>query len=158
VHVDLDTLLRGVVGDGECCELVGWGPVPVSTVEEMIEAGAFLCAVATKGCDLTNVVHLGRRPTALQTTALQWLYPTCAVQGCGQVARLEKDHRHDWARTKVTMLGGLDLLCRYHHGLKTTKNWALVDGRGKRAFVAPEDPRHPRHSGDAHAHAPPDAA
>jgi hypothetical protein len=78
------------------------------------------------------------------------------VQGCGQVARLEKDHRDDWARTKVTMLGGLDLLCRYHHGLKTTKNWALVNGRGKRAFVAPEDPLHPRHANRAHA--PPQVA
>ena len=153
VRADLDALLRGVVADGEVCELVGWGPMPVSTVEEMIASGALLCAVATKGCDVASVVHLGRRPTALMTTALQWLYPTCAVQGCGQVARLQKDHRDDWARTKVTMLGGLDLLCAYHHGLKTTKNWALVEGKGKRAFVAPEDPRHPNR-----AHAPPQVA
>jgi hypothetical protein len=86
-------------------------------------------------------------------TALQWLYPTCAVEGCGQVARLQKDHRDDWARTKVTFFLGLDLLCAHHHGLKTRANWGLVDGKGKRAFVAPDDPRHPNY-----AHAPPEAA
>ena len=45
----------------------------------------------------------------------------------------------------------LDLLCPFHHGLKTTKNWALVDGHGKRAFVPPDDPAHPVYR----EHAPP---
>jgi hypothetical protein len=44
------------------------------------------------------------------------------------------------------MLEMLDRLCRYHHRLKTTKGWALVEGTGKRDFVPPEDPRHPRYS------------
>jgi len=44
------------------------------------------------------------------------------------------------------MLEMLDRLCRYHHRLKTTKGWALVEGTGKRDFVPPEDPRHPRHA------------
>jgi hypothetical protein len=153
VRVDFDTLLRGYPTEGETCELVGFGPVAVSAVQEMIESGALLAAVATKGTDLTNVVHLRRRPTALMETALEWLYPTCAVQGCGQVARLQRDHRLDWSRTKVTLLNGLDLLCSFHHGLKTRDNWALVDGKGKRAFVPPENPRHPNY-----AHAPPSAA
>jgi len=43
------------------------------------------------------------------------------------------------------MLELLDRLCRYHHRLKTTKGWALVEGSGKRDFVPPEDPRHPRY-------------
>jgi hypothetical protein len=40
------------------------------------------------------------------------------------------------------MLELLDRLCRYHHRLKTTKGWALVEGSGKRDFVPPADPRH----------------
>ncbi|MBV9664165.1 MAG: hypothetical protein JOZ37_09370, partial [Actinobacteria bacterium] len=144
---------RGVVEEGETCELVGYGPIAVSAVEEMIGSGAIVCAVGTKACDLVSVVHLKRRPTAVMETALQWLYPTCAVEGCGQVGRLERDHRDDWSKTKQTFFLGLDLLCPFHHGLKTTKNWQLVRGKGKRAFVAPDDPRHPKH-----AHAPPDAA
>ena len=51
------------------------------------------------------------------------------------------------ARTHVTVLDLLDRLCGLHHGLKTHQGWRLVDGRGKRAFVAPDDPRHPRHRG-----------
>ena len=38
----------------------------------------------------------------------------------------------------------LDRLCGHHHDLKTIDNWALAAGRGKRPFVPPGDPRHPR--------------
>ena len=37
----------------------------------------------------------------------------------------------------------LDRLCRHHHKPKTHHGWALIEGRGKRAFVPPHDPRHP---------------
>jgi hypothetical protein len=56
------------------------------------------------------------------------------------------DHREDWAATHVTLLSLIDRLCPHHHRLKTRQNWGLVDGRGKRAFVAPTDARHPRHA------------
>ena len=71
--------------------------------------------------------------------------PTCAVEGCTQRARLQRDHRIDWAQVHVTVFEWLDLLCPFHHGLKTRENWALVEGLGKRAFVPPGDPRHPNH-------------
>jgi hypothetical protein len=51
------------------------------------------------------------------------------------------------------MLEWLDRMCDHHHDMKTRKGWMLVIGTGKRAFVAPEDPRHPNN-----AHAPPNAA
>jgi hypothetical protein len=160
IRCDLDSLLRGYPVDGETCEVAGV-PVAVSAVEDALASGsAFIAAVLTRAEQLVGFVHLGRRPTAGQQTGLEWIHPTCAVEGCGQSARLQRDHRVDWARSKVTMFELLDLLCAFHHGLKTTKGWALVDGRGKRPFVAPEDPRHPRPPGcRAHPpHAPPDAA
>src|SRR5205085_7398521 len=50
VRIDLPTLLRGHPLDGETCELVGYGPVAVSAVRDMIESGnPFLAAVATSG-------------------------------------------------------------------------------------------------------------
>ncbi|HET7719185.1 MAG TPA: DUF222 domain-containing protein, partial [Acidimicrobiales bacterium] len=67
-----------------------------------------------------------------------------AAEDCTSVAWLENDHRLDWAASHTTMLDLLDRLCSHHHDLKTIDNWALVDGHGKRAFVAPDDPRHPR--------------
>ncbi|HLY83879.1 MAG TPA: hypothetical protein VKQ71_12880, partial [Acidimicrobiales bacterium] len=71
------------------------------------------------------------------------LYPACAVAGCPTQAHLEIDHRIDWAQTHYTVVDLLDRLCTFHHDLKTHDGWALIDGRGKRAFVAPDDPRHP---------------
>ena len=38
----------------------------------------------------------------------------------------------------------LDPLCDPDHDLKTYEGWALVEGKGKRPMVPPDDPRHPR--------------
>ena len=113
---------------------------------DLLDTGdPFLAAVVTKGQEVAGVAHLGRRPTAVQQTALEWLYPTCAVEGCSSVAWLENDHRIDWARSRVTVLDLLDRLCTHHHDLKSLDGWGLVEGRGKRAFVPPDDARHPGH-------------
>jgi hypothetical protein len=113
----------------------------------------FLAAVVTKGVVVVGVAHLGRRANAHQQTALEWLYPTCPVEGCSSLTWLENDHRIDWAASHVTVLDLLDRLCSHHHDRKSRDGWALVDGEGKRPFVPPEDARHPRRS-----HAPPRAA
>jgi len=152
-RIDWTAWLRGYPVDGEVMELAGFGPVAASAVDEAIESGGFVAAVMTKGEALTGVAHLGRAPTAKQQSALEWLYPSCAALGCYQSARLQRDHRIDWADSHVTMLDWLDLLCGFHHDLKTRKNWMLETGTGKRAFVPPDDPRHP-----ANANAPPVAA
>ena len=116
-------------------------------------ADPFLAAVVTRGAQVVGVAHLGRRPNVLQQTALEWLYPSCAAEGCSASTWLETDHRLDWATSHLTVLDLLDRLCSHHHDLKSLDGWALVEGRGTRAFVPPDDPRHPRH-----AHAPPAAA
>lgn len=153
-RVDLAALLRGRPVEGEVCELAGFGPVAVSAIRDLLDTGdPFLAPVATKGEQVVGVAHLGRRANAHQQTALEWLYPTCAVEGCGTVARLETDHRVDWARSHTTVFDLLDRLCRHHHDLKTLDGWRLVDGHGKRPFVPPDDPRHP-----TRANAPPRAA
>ncbi|MDQ3573553.1 MAG: 13E12 repeat family protein [Actinomycetota bacterium] len=154
VRVDLEALLRGYSAHGECCELVGYGPVAVSAIDDMVRtADPFLVAVATKGKDVVGAAHLGRRPTVHQRSALEWLHPTCAAEGCSALGRLQIDHRLDWAKSHITVFDLLDRLCGHHHGLKTHEGWALVKGNGKRAFVAPDDPRHP-----CRANAPPGAA
>lgn len=147
VRIDLPALLRGRVTDGEVCELAGFGPVAVSAIRDLIETGdPFLAAVVTNGDQVVGVAHVGRRPNAAQQTALEWLYPSCAVEGCGNGTWLENDHRVDWAKTHITVLDLLDRLCSHHHDLKSFDDWGLVDGDGKRPFVPPDDPRHPRHA------------
>jgi hypothetical protein len=147
VRVDHSALLRGYALDGETCEMPGFGPVSAQVVADIMECGdPFYKAIVTKGKDVVGVAHLGRRPNAYQRSALDWLYPSCAAQGCGVRSRYcQTDHRTDWAQSHVTVLDLLDRLCKFHHDQKTYQGWGLVEGKGKRAFVAPEDPRHPRH-------------
>lgn len=145
-RTDLGPLVTGEVVPGDVCDLAGVAVAP-SVIRDLLASGSgFLAAVVTQGEALAGVAHCSRRPTATQDSALQWLYPTCAAEGCSQSVRLERDHRVDWAATKFTLLDFLDLLCPHHHGLKTTKGWGLVEGRGKRAFVPPDDLRHPQHA------------
>jgi len=154
VRIDLAALLRGYPVEGETTEIAGFGPVAVSAVRDLIDTGdPFLAAVVTSGEAVVGVAHVRRTPKARQRTALEWLYPNCAAEGCTATVWLEMDHRFDWAKTHMTVFDLLDRLCSHHHALKTRKGWGLVEGRGKRAFVAPEDPRHPRH-----VHDPPGAA
>jgi hypothetical protein len=146
MRLDWDGFLAGQVREGDTCELVGYGPLAMSAVHDLLEMGdPFVTAILTKAEEVVGVAHLGRRPNAYQQSALKWLYPCCAAQGCVDQISLETDHRIDWAKTHFTAFDLLDKLCRFHHRLKTTEGWALVEGRGKRAFVPPEDPRHPRH-------------
>jgi hypothetical protein len=144
LRVDLQAFLRGFPTTGETCELVGYGPIAVSAVHDILKrADPFIAAIFTRGHEVAGVAHLGRKPTAYQQSALEWLYPTCAAAGCPATARLEKDHRLDWSATHLTLLDWLDLLCAHHHQLKTRHNWSLTTGYGKRPFVPPTDPRHP---------------
>jgi hypothetical protein len=145
VRVDLDALLRGSVVDGELCEIAGYGPVPVAVVEDLLATeNPFIVGILTKTRALVGVYHHGRHPNAHQRSALDFLYPTCAVEGCSSRNGLQYDHRLDYAKTHFTAFDLLDRLCGHHHGKKTRDGWALVEGRGKRAFVPPHDPRHPR--------------
>ena len=157
VRVDHSTMVRGHAVEGETCEIAGFGTVPPQVIYDMMDSGdPFLKCIVTKGKDVIGVGHLGRRPNAYQQSALDWMFPTCAAEGCGTRADfLQTDHRDDWAKTHVTILDFLDRLCRHHHGLKTHQVWALIEGRGKRPFVPPDDPRHPGRGGPNSTNAPP---
>lgn len=144
IRVDLDTLLRGAPLDGELCEIVGYGPISVSTIEDLVaNENPFIVAALTRGEELAGVYHHRRRPNSRQQSGLDFLYPTCAAEGCNVKVGLQYDHQVDWSKTHYTVFDLLDRLCVHHHRLKTRNRWALVEGRGKRAFVPPDDPRHP---------------
>ena len=145
VRVDLPTLLRGFPIEGELCEIAGYGPVAVSVIEDLLATdNPFIVGLLTKYEELLGVYHHGRHPNAHQRSALDFLSPICTVEGCSARAALQYDHREDYAKTQITGFDLLDRLCTHHHRLKTNHGWALVDGGGKRAFVPPHDPRHPR--------------
>ena len=142
VRVDAAALARGAIDDDEICEIAGLGPIPVSVARELL-GDAILKVVITKGVDVMNVTHLGRSATAAQRIALLWSKPKCANEACSS-RFVQLDHREPWAETKHTKLGELDPLCPHDHDLKTNRGWSLVEGKARRAFVAPDDARHPR--------------
>jgi hypothetical protein len=93
IRVDYEALRRGFVNETETAEIAGVGPVPVEAIRQIIATDdPFLAAVLADGTEVLRVTHFGRKPTAKQKTALEWLYPTCSVDGCGARARLEVDH------------------------------------------------------------------
>ncbi|MBA3281554.1 MAG: DUF222 domain-containing protein [Acidimicrobiia bacterium] len=138
VRVDHAALLRGRAIDGEICEIAGIGPIPVSVVREWM-GDAFVAVLLTKGDDITKVVHLGRRFTATQRTALQWQDPVCARRGCTNRLRLEYDHFEDWAATHTTRLEAGKRFCNPCHRLKTT-GWLVSppDRHGECTFAEPD--------------------
>ena len=137
VRVDLPALLRGRAVDGETCEIAGLGPIPVSVVREWME-NAFLAAIVTKGTEITKVVHLGRRFTSEQRTALQWRDPICARKGCDNRLGLEYDHFEDWADTHTTRVGAGRRFCSSCHRLKS-RGWKVSepDADGQCTFTPP---------------------
>jgi hypothetical protein len=136
-------LQRGTVEGDEVCEIVGVGSVPVRTARELL-GDAILHMVITKGIDVANVVHLGRGPTAAQRVAFLWQQPKCSNIGCSSTFT-QVDHRQPWATNQETVLENLDPLCPHCHKLKSLCGWSLVDGKGRREFVPPTDPHHPKH-------------
>jgi hypothetical protein len=138
VRVDWDALTRGWPLDGEVCEIAGIGPVSGSVVKAMLDSGdAVLKAVVTKGVDVVTVAHLGRRPTAFQTTALRWLDLICGEAGCGQRAFLEIDHTIPWTTNRITLLQLLQPRCRHHHRAKTRNDMAAITANRDRTGAAP---------------------
>ncbi|MCD9623944.1 hypothetical protein [Rhabdothermincola salaria] len=97
-------------------------------------------AVRMRGVDVADLVHRGRRPNAVQRTALQWRSPVCAVLGCSNRIRLEADHVVEWCLTGHTTLSELEHLCRQHHRMKTHDGYRLAPGTGKRPLLPPTDP------------------
>ena len=65
-------------------------------------------AVVAAGEAVVGVAHLGRRPRAIQQTAPEWLYPTCAAAGCSTTSFSENDHRLEWAESHLTLFDLLD--------------------------------------------------
>jgi len=156
VKVDLAALKRGSVGDGEVCEI---GGVAVSVAELRRTLGeSVLQLVLTNGDAVIDVVNLNRKPTVAQMIAKLFTDSCCTVEGCDRAARLEFDHRHDWARVLVTELANLDLLCDHHHHLKTHEGWQLATGTGRRPMIAPTPRSEPEPEPEPEPETRPDTA
>jgi hypothetical protein len=157
VRADLAALDRGHTEPGEVCEIAGHGPIAVAEAWRIIDGGAFVAGIVTDGADIAAVRHLGRKPTVLQRTVLEWeTAGTCAVEGCTNRAAIEIDHVEDWADTLVTQIEHLAALCRTCHAKKTYEGYRLGPRltNGTRKLIPPSPARGPCNDGRT----PPDAS
>jgi hypothetical protein len=123
------------------CEIAGRGPIPVADAWRMIDGDAFIAAITTRGSEIDKVVHLGRKPTVLQRTALEWFSAgECSIEGCTSPAHIEIDHVADWAHTEITTLPDLASPCGHHHDLKTHNGYTFgpLLPSGKRKLIPPD--------------------
>jgi hypothetical protein len=147
VRVDHRAFTTGTLEPGEVCEIVGVGPIPVSTAQRLAD-DAFLKAIVTDGVDVLSIAHLGRTIPAHLRTALDELFPECTIEGCHVNAHLEIDHNQPIESGGLTELANLNKVCPYHHDEKHRRNLRLVgDGLRKRLVPAvdwmpPEPARH----------------
>jgi Domain of unknown function (DUF222) len=141
LRVDLDALVRGRTEGDELCDIAGVGVVPARVARNLL-GEAILKLVITKGVDVVNVTHVGRGPTAAQRVALLWTSPWCTNSRCSHTLQIQHDHRKPWTEVHETTIDNLDRLCGPCHKRKTREGWALVEGKGRRPLVPPDDPRH----------------
>jgi hypothetical protein len=136
-HVNLESLRRGRVEDGELCEVPGVGPVPLAVIENVV-GDAMTRLVIDNGVDVTTVCHLGRTVPAPLETALEARDRTCVVPGCDVSLSLEIDHwKIPFAKGGPTELWNLARLCRFHHQMKTYEGYELREGPGRWEWVPP---------------------
>jgi hypothetical protein len=141
--------LWGEPGD-TTCEIAGIGTVSLDALKAALPE-PWVQLVITRGKDVANVTNIGRGADLWQQAALSWTHRgRCSNLACNRKIQIQNDHRTPWNDEQVTELPNLDPLCTPDHRKKTHQRWALVEGRGRRAFVPPEDPRHPAYK------APPD--
>lgn len=134
VRVDHAAFVRGDTDLGEVCEIVGVGPIPVSVAQRLAE-DAFLKALIAAGTDVLAVSHLGRTIPAPLRTALDDLYPECAIEGCHATWGLEIDHNQPLEAGGLTELLNLNALCRWHHQYKHRYDLRLIGEGTRQQFV-----------------------
>jgi hypothetical protein len=135
--VDLRAYRRGHVHAGECCRIVGDGPIPVGVARELAK-DAFLKVVLHDGVAIHTVAHFGRKRPAHLMTALELGAPpefdgvACTRPGCDRTYHLQWDHTDPVANGGKTSYENLKPLCLPDHLDKTERDRKAGLLRGKR--------------------------
>jgi hypothetical protein len=124
-HVDATSLVSGVAGPGERCEIAGVGPVPIAHVRKLL-GDAMLTILVEDGRDVRTFARPGRRVVAALAQLLEARDATCIISGCGRAARLEADHHRPVSAGGDSDHENLHGLCRQHHRLKSN-GWGLEE-------------------------------
>lgn len=137
VRVDHAALVRGSTEAGEVCEIPGVGPIAVATARALAN-DAYLCVLVTDGVDIRAVTSMKRTIPARLRRSVQERDRTCVVPGCDARHHLQIDHRLPREDGGPTELANLNLLCIWHHYLKTHRGYVLGGGPEAWTWSAPE--------------------
>lgn len=138
-RVDHSAYLRGSTVPGEVCEIVGVGPIPVA-VTQRLAGDSIMKALVHDGTDVLVVSHLGRTIPARLRTAVEELFPECAIAGCHTNRHLEIEHNNPVSEQGPTALWNLTRVCRHHHAYKHAKNLRIEGVGTNRHFVPAHGP------------------
>ena len=138
VHIDLESLVKARLaeGAGAICHIDGIGPVDVAWVRSVM-GDAFVVALLEDRVGVRDVIHLGRKVTAHQRSALEARGHRCEVPECTATHGLEIDHVTGWTATHTTELDDLVWLCAHHHDHKTHRGACLTGPPGTRTWHPP---------------------
>src|SRR5207244_1676253 len=126
LNVDGEALTRGYVEAGERCEIVGIGPVPVTTARALLD-DAIITLLDRRNGEYQQLGRPTRTIPAHLRRALEARDRVCGVMGCDNDQLLEIDHIKPLAQGGPTTLENTWRICRPHHRLKTYLGWT-VDG------------------------------
>ena len=140
IVINAESLRRGSTQGEELCEIEGIGPVSVAAATELLSEGGFQYLVK-EGFDIRTVTRSTRVVSHCVDMALIVRDRICAVPGCGERLRLQRDHwRVDYGDNGPTELDNLVRLCPAHHALKTDGGWRLEGCPGAWKWIAPAKP------------------
>jgi len=145
LRVDGEALQRGHLHAGEICEIVGLGPIDLTTARQLL-GDAIIDIVVRHGIDVRTLAHAGRDPTLAQWIVAYSQGYECNVDGCGQTHQLQLDHTPPYEQSRITACDQLEWKCTaVCHPNKTYKGW--TDGEklpnGKRKLIPPPNPPPP---------------
>ena len=119
---------RGHAHEGEVCQIVGGGPVPVRVAREFVSGGAFLKLLLHDGVDVLKIRHVGRHiPAELRTVLALGAPPDfdgviCSEPGCDRRYGLEMHHVEPDCRGGPVSRENMKALCGPHHIEQTERD------------------------------------
>jgi hypothetical protein len=124
------------------CELVGVGPIPVTTAQAML-TDAKIRVLPKNGQALPEHSSESRHIPPWLKAWLDATYPVCAALGCNVAYGLEYDHVVAKADGGLTEQENLWRLCRHHHRLKHEAGWRVVGTSHDWDLGPPDSPDDP---------------
>ena len=136
VVADSSAMARGHTEAGDRCEIMGIGPIPVTTARALLD-DAVVSVLVKDGDDITTVSSPKRTIPAKLRRALETRYPTCGVHGCANNQFLQIDHVRPIADGGPTSIDNTWRICPFHHAQKTLHGWRVTGEPGNWNLVPP---------------------